>query len=252
MFPDVYLSRQHQPSLRQRTIAAWLWSHRQGVVAGAAAAALHGSRWIDDNAVIELIHPNPRAPRGVVTRRDVLMDNEYQALAGLSATTPERTAFDIGRRGPLGMAVARFDALARATEVKPHDVAALALRHRGAPGLRQLETALDLGDAGSQSPRETWLRLLLIQAGLPRPQTQIPVLADDGNPFAYLDMGWEEWMVAAEYDGDQHRVDRWQYTKDIRRLAALERLGWIIVRVATDAHSAGNQTRGRNENHRAG
>jgi very-short-patch-repair endonuclease len=72
-------------------------------------------------------------------------------------------------------------------------------------------------------------------------------------------MGWEEWMVAAEYDGDQHRVDRWQYTKDIRRLAALERLRWIIVRVvaedrpaATDAHSAGNETRGRNENHRAG
>jgi hypothetical protein len=27
---------------------------------------------------------------------------------------------------------------------------------------------------GAQSPKETWLRLLLIQAGLPRPQTQIP------------------------------------------------------------------------------
>jgi hypothetical protein len=34
----------------------------------------------------------------------------------------------------------------------------------------------------------------------------------------YLDMGWEEALVAVEYDGDQHRTDRWQYTKDVRRL----------------------------------
>ncbi len=34
-------------------------------------------------------------------------------------------------------------------------------------------------DAGAQSPKETWLRLLLIDAGFPRPQTQIPVF-DNG------------------------------------------------------------------------
>ena len=38
-------------------------------------------------------------------------------------------------------------------------------------------------------------------------------------------------MVAAEYDGDQHRTDRPQYVKDMRVLPKLERLGWIIVRV---------------------
>ena len=47
----------------------------------------------------------------------------------------------------------------------------------------------------------------------------------------YLDMGWEDLMVAVEYDGEQHRTDRWQYTKDIRRSEELARLGWIIVRV---------------------
>jgi very-short-patch-repair endonuclease len=34
-----------------------------------------------------------------------------------------------------------------------------------------------------------------------------------------------------EYDGEQHRVDRWQYIKDIRRREELERLGWIVIRV---------------------
>jgi very-short-patch-repair endonuclease len=46
-----------------------------------------------------------------------------------------------------------------------------------------------------------------------------------------LDMGWENFMVGAEYDGDQHRTDRWQYVKDLRVLPKLERLGWNVVRV---------------------
>jgi very-short-patch-repair endonuclease len=37
-------------------------------------------------------------------------------------------------------------------------------------------------------------------------------------------------MVAAEYDGEQHRLDRRQYTRDIRRREELERLGWLVVR----------------------
>jgi very-short-patch-repair endonuclease len=42
-------------------------------------------------------------------------------------------------------------------------------------------------------------------------------------------------MVAAEYDGEHHRLDRWQYARDLRRSAALDRLGWIVIRViATD------------------
>lgn len=38
-------------------------------------------------------------------------------------------------------------------------------------------------------------------------------------------------MVAAEYDGEQHRVNNWQYRKDIRRSEAIRRLGWIVIRV---------------------
>ena len=77
-------------------------------------------------------------------------------------------------------------------------------------------TERSLMDAGAQSPKETWLRLLLISGGFPRPQTQIP-LYDNGYPFAHLDMGWEDIKLAVEYDGDQHRADRVRYVKDIRR-----------------------------------
>jgi Protein of unknown function (DUF559) len=238
VFPNVYLSADIEPSLELRTQAAWLWSKRQGTVAGAAAAALHGAQWIPDDVPVELIHANARTPLGVLTRRDALLDGEIQLMGGLNVTTPERTAFDIGRRGAVRSAVVRLDALARATGFKIDDALRVAKYHPHSPGVRRLESALELVDAGSQSPRESYLRLLLIDAGLPRPQTQIPVLGVDGMPVAYLDLGWQDHMVAVEYDGDQHRTDRRQYVKDIRRLEMLEKMGWTIVRVVAEDNSA--------------
>jgi hypothetical protein len=104
-------------------------------------------------------------------------------------------------------------------------------RYRGARGVRRLKDALPLVDGGAASPRETALRLLFIDGGLPRPTTQIPIFDQDGHLLRTVDMGWEDFMVAAEYDGDQHRTDRPQYVKDMRVIPKLERLGWIILRV---------------------
>ncbi|CDO86721.1 hypothetical protein BN973_01066 [Mycobacterium triplex] len=238
VLPNVYLPKGIEPSLELRVVAAWLWSKRRGIVAGAAAAALHGSQWIPDGVPVELIYSNPRTPSGVLTRRETLLDNEIQLIDRLNVTTPERTAFDIGRRGAIRSAVVRLDALARATGLKVDDALRVAKNHPHSPGLRRLETALDLVDAGAQSPRESYLRLLLIDAGLPRPQTQIPVLGVDGIPVAYLDLGWEDCMVAVEYDGDHHRTDRRQYVKDIRRLETLEQMGWIVVRIVAEDRPA--------------
>jgi hypothetical protein len=234
VFPNVYLLQGVELSLELRIHAAWLWSRRRGTIAGAAAAALHGAQWIPDSVPVELIHSGTRPPRGVFTRRDTLVDGETQLIEGRPVTTPERTAFDIGRRGAVHSAVARLDSLARATGFKVEDVLRVAENHPRSPGVRRLETALELIDPGSQSPRESYLRLLFIDAGLPRPQTQIPVLGADDIPVAYLDMGWADRMVAVEYDGDQHRTDRRQYVKDIRRLEMLDEMGWTVVRIVAE------------------
>jgi hypothetical protein len=238
VLPNVYLSNDVQLSLELRTFAAWLWSGRTATIVGAAAAALHRSKWIPDDVPVELNHANTRPPQGVLTRRDALLEGETQTMDGRAVTTPERTAFDIGRRGAVHSAVVRLDALARATGFKVDDVLRVARCHPRSQGLRRLETALELVDPGAQSPRESYLRLVLIDAGFPRPQTQIPVLGVDGIPLAYLDLGWEENLVAVEYDGDQHRTDRRQYVKDLQRIEMLERMGWIIVRVVAEDRPA--------------
>ncbi|MEZ0349269.1 hypothetical protein [Mycobacterium sp. pR1184] len=245
VLPNVYVGTDVHLSLQLRITAAWLWSGRRATIAGAAAAALHGAQWIPEDVPVEVVHTNPRAPHGVLTRRGMLKDGETQTIGGIPVTTAERTAFDIGRRGAVHSAIARLDALARATGFKIDDVLGIAENHPRSPGLRSLETALELVDAGAQSPRESYLRLLFIDAGLPRPQTQIPVLGVDTIPVAYLDMGWPEWMVAVEYDGDQHRTDRRQYVKDIRRIEMLEQMGWLVVRVVAEDSPAATLRRVR-------
>lgn len=229
--PNVYLDKRLHPSLRQRTVAAWLWSGREAVVAGLAASALHNAKWVRSDAPIELIWRNARAPQRVITRADLFLANEIQRIAGMTVTTSVRTAFDLGRRGRIDRAVASLDALAAATNVTADDVFGLALEHPGARGLPQLRRALDLMDAGAGSPRETWLRLLLIGAKYPRPTTQIAVMSPDGLRRYYLDMGWEDRRLAVEYDGDHHRSDPVQFAYDIRRLADIDELGWRLVRV---------------------
>ncbi len=233
IYPDVYLNCCATPSLRIRTVAAWLWSDRRGVVAGLAAAASHGSRWIDDDVPIDLIWRNQHAPAGVITRNLRVETDEVTRVAGLPVTTVERTAYDLARRLPIGQAVARLDALMRARPFGVDDVLKLAKRYPRARGLRQLRAALELVDPGAASPKETWLRLLMIDAGLPTPETQIPV-NEGWRTIGVLDMGWEGYKVAAEYDGDHHRTDRRQYARDQWRIRKLEALGWIIVRVIAE------------------
>ena len=231
VLPDVYIAKGAPLSLRDRTVAAWLWSRRRGVISGVAASALHGARWVDDDAVIELNWPGRKSPPGVKARNETLLDAEISSRAGVSVTSIPRTAFDLARRGPSGQAVERLDALAAVTNFAVQDVLDIAANHPHVKGLQRVRGLLEQVDAGAQSPRETWLRLLLIEAGLPRPETQIPVTRLDGYSHYFLDMGWRDVMVAVEYDGEQHRVDRNIYRDDLARSEYIAHVGWRRIRV---------------------
>ena len=231
VLPDVYIAKGAPLSLRDRTVAAWLWSRRRGVISGVAASALHGARWVDDDAVIELNWPGRKSPPGVTARNETLLDAEISSRAGVSVTSIPRTAFDLARRGPSGQAVERLDALAAVTNFAVQDVLDIAANHPHVKGLLRVGGLLEQVDAGAQSPRETWLRLLLIEAGLPRPETQIPVPRLDGYSHYFLDMGWRDVMVAVEYDGEQHRVDRNIYRDDLARSEYIAHVGWRRIRV---------------------
>jgi len=234
IFRDVYMPKRHEVSLRDRIEGAWLRSGRQGVIAGVAASALHGAQWVDDDIPIELIWNYGRSPSGLIIRNETLADDEITKVAGIPVTTRVRTAFGLGRYLPRKEAIARLDSLMHSQIFSIEDALLLANRYRGARGLKTLRAALPLVDGGAASPRETGLRLLYIDAGLPRPTTQIPIVKGRGRLVRMADMGWEEFMVVSEYDGDLHRTDRRKYTSDIRSLRKARELGWIVDQVIKD------------------
>ncbi|OBA58572.1 hypothetical protein A5647_01435 [Mycobacterium sp. 1100029.7] len=231
LFRDVYIREGAELTPMVRARAGWLWSGRRGVIAGFSASAVHGADWIDAAGPLEIIHHNRNPLPGLQVHSDRIEDDEILLVEEVPVTTPARTAFDLGCWYPTTSAVAAIDSLARAAEIKTADVELLAQRYPGRRGITRARRALTLFDAGAQSPKETWLRLLLVEAGLPRPQTQIAVNDEFGRAIAYLDMGWEDLKVAVEYDGDHHRSDRSQFGWDIRRLERLQHRGWIVIRV---------------------
>jgi len=234
IYRNVYLPKGCQLTPITRGVAAWLWSGREATIAGLSAAALHGSKWIDSQLPAELNRAEACDVDAVLIHREKLLDDEICLVRGMPVTTPARTAFDLGRRKGLMTAIIRLDALANATDLKPTHIEVLIDNHRGLRGLVQLRRAVELMDGGAESPQETRTRFLLVDAGLPKPETQIVVRDAFGYPFARIDMGYEEWKVGVEFDGQQHWTDPIRRTADIDRQAELGALGWRMVHVSSD------------------
>jgi hypothetical protein len=236
VFRGVYTEKGAKLTLADRARGAWLTSDRRGVIAGVAASALHGAEWVDHNETIEILVDDRRRQKGLTVRMDRISEEETTVVDGMPVTTLARTAFDLGRNQTRVAALARLDALMRAAPFEPEDVLMLMQRYGPVRGVRQLRELLPLVDPGAESPKESWLRLLLIDNGFPIPETQIPVFDDDSavRPFAFLDMGWRQLQLAAEYDGDHHRTDRPSYVRDQRRHPKVARRGWEVIRVIAE------------------
>jgi hypothetical protein len=235
---DVYIARDIEMTAVLRAKACWLRSRGHGVLAGFSASALHGAKWVDGSRPATVIDTNRRRTPGITVWAVAIDDDEVQLIDGMRVTTPPRTAVDLACRYPLDVAVAAVDALARATRLKLSDIELAAGRHPGRHGLERARKAIELVDPGAESPQETRVRLLIIRAGYPPPETQIPVYNEYGVLIGEVDMGWRDLKIAVEYEGKHHRMSRERFAKDIRRTRELTEAGWIVIRVTardTDA-----------------
>jgi very-short-patch-repair endonuclease len=231
---NVYIGRDTTVTASITARAAWLWAGAECVLCGISAAALLGTRWLEEGPPAEIIRRNRHHPPGIIVHSYELFPEDVCAVRGMRVTTAARTAFDIGRMMSAPRAIPILDALLGATRITHSDVLALADSRPGVRGVRRLRATLELTDGGAESPQETRVRLLLLAAGLPKPQTQIKFYDEYGEAYIRVDMGWPEWKVAVEYDGIQHWHDRRQRSWDIDRIAILESLGWVVIRVSAE------------------
>lgn len=98
-----------------------------------------------------------------------------------------------------------------------------------------------LADAreGSESVRETHLRLTMLRAGLPEPVLGYELFSAAGSFLARFDMAYPQFRVAVEYDGRQHAEDPRQFERDADRWYEVAQNGWELVRVLNH-HISGN------------
>src|SRR5699024_10178252 len=99
---------------------------------------------------------------------------------------------------------------------------------RGTPALRR---ALERVRPRTDSPKETELRLAIVDAGLPEPQVNVPVLRRDGAFIGFGDLGYPTYKILIEYDGDQHRVEPEQYFYATDRLENIMGEQWRVIRI---------------------
>jgi very-short-patch-repair endonuclease len=101
----------------------------------------------------------------------------------------------------------------------------------GHPGVRRLRAALEWIRPRTDSPRETTLRLIIVQAGLPEPEVNVEMFNRFGEFMALGDLVYVRYKILIEYDGGEHRENEKQFHRDIDRLDEPMEEGWRVIRV---------------------
>ena len=101
-------------------------------------------------------------------------------------------------------------------------------------GCRQCKAALERSVGGTDSPKESALRLHAVDSGLPCPEVNYPIFDQLELITHSVDMAYPEEHVIIEYDGEYHyNKSRWQY--DLHKRNRLQDMGWtVLVAVNSD------------------
>lgn len=139
-----------------------------------------------------------------------MLDDVAFLAAGDNILSKRRT---VGRATAesLGAAVARFTG------------------QRGRPRIRRM---VPLMIDGSESPRESKLRHIFMQAGIPELTANLEIYDRNGIFIARPDLQNIRYRVVWDYEGDHHRTDIHQWRKDLGRVPRLEDEGWHSTRVS--------------------
>jgi hypothetical protein len=237
MFRDVYVAADAPDTERLRLAAVRLILPEDAVVSGRSAAWLLGVDIARQDDLLEIT-----LPRGMTLgNRTVLRPLQAEILEadivvrrGVQVTSPLRTAFDLARRSDRVEAVVAIDAFWRKGKISPERLLEYANQHPGWRGVRRIPGILALADPKVDSPMESRMRMLLVlQAGLPKPETQIKVVRVDGSTAARIDMGYRNRTLGVEFDGQIHAEGRVR-VRDYRRHNELVTLGWLNLRYSGD------------------
>jgi very-short-patch-repair endonuclease len=196
-----------------------------GVVSHLSAAVLHGF------SVLELPNkPQITVPRGQHRRLSPLDCRLYWAddvASDNRCTGKLRTVLDCARTFSFADGLTVADSALRLGVIDRSQLAVAAGELAG-PGCRRARRVAAAADGRSESPLESVLRALLIEAGIEGFEPQVVVR--DGTFSARVDLGHRELMIALEADSFAYHGTRSALMRDCRRHTGLTVRGWRLLR----------------------
>lgn len=210
----VYLPAHLVDDLDARVVAVGLLLPPGAAVARESAAWMLGldirppERW-QSAPKLECLVPvdgiRPRRP-GVNAFISELPPDDIVVINGIACTTATRTGVDLARWRPRFIGLGAVDALTHAKLTTVPELAEAAGRLAGHRFIRRAREVIDLCEPATESVPESWCRLRLIEAGLPRPAVQIVLRDENGREVYRIDMGIPEALIGIEYDGAEHHL----------------------------------------------
>lgn len=210
-------------------LAAWQrLLPEDAVFCGPTAAWLWGVGFQPLNPVHVVVPPTSgvRPRRGLTVRRRLVGSEETASVRGLVATALLRTLRDLCVRLPVVEVLISMDRALFTSQTTPSQICQYGERLKGHPGAALLRELAPV-TAPAESPMETRLRWLLLEAGLPRPEVQVDLRDDGGQFLGRADIYYPAARLAIEYDGVNHR-DR--LVEDNRRQNGLINAGFKLLR----------------------
>lgn len=226
--PDLLITADPQPDELLRGAVLRL----DGVVSHGSAALLWGIELV---GTPELPHVSVGRDRGgsqhpgvEVHRRDV-PSGDRRDVGGVPVTSELRTLLDLCRWLPLAEAVASVDSALRQALVTVEELTGALRDLPAGRGRQQVARALQLMDPECGSVLESLCRVLMVERGIPAPESQY-VVRRAGRWIGRVDFAWPERRLIVETDGFAFHSNRADYRKDRRRLNALQLAGWVVLR----------------------
>ncbi len=169
---------------------------------------------------------NRRRP-GIRVHPSSLGCDDAVRVDGVWCTPPARTACDVVRSTTPIDGLATLDAALRSAWCTRDELASAALAQARLRHVVRLRRPVPYADRRAESPMESRMRWRFIEGGLPAPDLQVLVSA--GGRRRFLDTGWHEQRVAAEFDGLEAHMTPQQLRDDRQRHNRLTEHGWTLL-----------------------
>ncbi|MBC7550908.1 MAG: hypothetical protein H7269_08440 [Cellulomonas sp.] len=238
-FVDARLHAEATPEGRHGLAALAIARSFRGrhAVSHQSAVAVLGLPLLSD--VLSVTHLSRRSPGDQRTAQGLrihrhLSPGSVRMVAGVAVVHPAVAVVQAAAVAGVKAGVAAADAALAAGRVTKKDLEVALRIGRIGPGRADARTTVDLADGLSESPGESWARVLFVSLGLPTPELQVEITDERGRLVGRVDFLFRAQRTIVEFDGLVKyggAQGRQALIAEKRREDSLRALGYQMVRL---------------------